>query len=189
MQELDESGVADHRREGAAGTGAPTAWAVYSCPLGALLAVARNGRLASLSFFDSRHEAALAARRLMDAAEDRSAEPLPALEAQLREYFAGRRRGFDLPLEPAGTDFQRAVWRVLREVPWGETRSYAELAEAAGRPGAARAVGGAMNANPIAIVLPCHRVVGAGGDLTGYGAGLERKRWLLELERTLDEPT
>ena len=141
-----------------------------------------------LSFFDSRRGAVLAARDLEDARENRAAPPLPALEAQLAEYFGGRRRRFEVPTAPEGTAFQRAVWSALADVPWGETRSYGELAAAAGRPGAARAVGGAMNANPIAIVLPCHRVVGSDGALTGYGAGIERKRRLLELERRSHAP-
>ncbi len=101
---------------------------------------------------------------------------------QLEEYFAGRRRRFDLPLDLRGTPFQLRVWELLQGIPYGETRSYGELAQDLGRPGAARAVGAANGANPLAIVVPCHRVIGAGGALTGYGGGIERKRFLLELE-------
>jgi methylated-DNA-[protein]-cysteine S-methyltransferase len=101
---------------------------------------------------------------------------------QLRAYFAGDLREFDLPLAPDGTAFQREVWAALREIPYGHTISYAELAAAVGRPGAARAVGAANGRNPIAVVIPCHRVIGASGALTGYGGGLGRKRLLLDLE-------
>jgi methylated-DNA-[protein]-cysteine S-methyltransferase len=102
---------------------------------------------------------------------------------QLAQYFAGERRSFDLPLEPRGTAFQQEVWRALRAIPFGATRSYAELAAALGRPSASRAVGGANGRNPLSIVVPCHRVVGADGSLTGYAGGLARKEWLLEHER------
>jgi methylated-DNA-[protein]-cysteine S-methyltransferase len=102
---------------------------------------------------------------------------------QLAEYFAGDRDSFDLPLEPEGTEFQRAVWNALGEIPFGETRSYGEIAVAVGRPKAARAVGMANNRNPIAVIVPCHRVIGAGGALVGYAGGLERKTWLLDHER------
>jgi methylated-DNA-[protein]-cysteine S-methyltransferase len=112
----------------------------------------------------------------------RDPEALRDAAAQLRSYFAGELRYFDLPLAPPGTPFQRDVWAALREIPYGETISYAELAAAVGRPGSARAVGAANGRNPIAVVIPCHRVIGASGALTGYGGGLERKRLLLDLE-------
>jgi methylated-DNA-[protein]-cysteine S-methyltransferase len=102
---------------------------------------------------------------------------------QLREYFAGERRVFDLPLAPAGTDFQRGVWKALEGIPYGETRSYRQIAAAVGRPQACRAVGGANHNNPLSIVIPCHRVIGADGGLTGYGGGLDRKKHLLLLEQ------
>jgi len=104
------------------------------------------------------------------------------LERQLAEYFAGRRRRFDLPLVTPGTSFQRRVWKELARIPYGETRTYGDLARRLGVPSAPRAVGHANGSNPISIVLPCHRLVGSGGDLTGYGGGLWRKRRLLELE-------
>ena len=101
---------------------------------------------------------------------------------QLRAYFDGRLSRFDLPLDPRGTEFQLRVWRALVEIPYGETRSYGAVAEAIGAPRSVRAVGAANGANPIPIIVPCHRVIGAGGQLTGYGGGLPLKRMLLELE-------
>lgn len=102
--------------------------------------------------------------------------------AELEEYFSGRRREFSVPLSPHGTPFQLAVWEALRRVPYGQTRTYGEIAAAVGRPGAARAVGMANHDNPLLIFTPCHRVVGKGGALTGFACGLEVKRWLLALE-------
>jgi len=101
---------------------------------------------------------------------------------QLAEYFQGRRRSFDLPLEVRGTPFQQRVWKALRRIPYGETRSYGEIARQVGSPRAARAVGMANHANPVAIVIPCHRVIAAGGALGGYACGIEFKRRLLDLE-------
>jgi methylated-DNA-[protein]-cysteine S-methyltransferase len=102
--------------------------------------------------------------------------------AQLEAYFAGERREFDLPLAPEGTPFQLATWQALREIPYGTTLSYGELARRIGKPRAVRAVGAANSRNPISIIVPCHRVIGSDGTLTGYGGGLEVKRRLLELE-------
>jgi methylated-DNA-[protein]-cysteine S-methyltransferase len=102
---------------------------------------------------------------------------------QLEAYFAGELTDFDIELDLRGTEFQQRVWKALLTIPYGETRSYGEIAEQIGAPGAARAVGLANGHNPIAIVVPCHRVIGAGGSLTGYGGGLDRKRTLLELEK------
>jgi methylated-DNA-[protein]-cysteine S-methyltransferase len=110
---------------------------------------------------------------------------LDRIEAQLNEYFAGSRTTFDLPLEPSGTDFQLSVWELLRKIPYGVTTSYGALARRLGDPKASRAVGAANGANPIPIIVPCHRVVGSKGDLTGFGGGIERKRWLLEHEGAL----
>ncbi|HEU4976428.1 MAG TPA: methylated-DNA--[protein]-cysteine S-methyltransferase [Baekduia sp.] len=117
-----------------------------------------------------------------DPASTRDDDALAPVRAQLGEYFAGARRTFDLELDPHGSPFERAVWHALTEIPYGETESYGALARRVGRPGAARAVGLANGRNPISIVVPCHRVIGADGSLTGYGGGLERKRTLLELE-------
>ena len=112
----------------------------------------------------------------------RDAGPLRAAQRELEEYFAGERREFSLALEPAGTPFQMRVWQALRAIPYGETISYGELARRIGNPRAVRAVGLANGRNPISIIVPCHRVIGANGTLTGYGGGLERKRFLLALE-------
>ena len=103
-------------------------------------------------------------------------------ERQLSEYFAGKRTQFELPLAPRGTEFQKKVWRSLRQIPFGETKSYAEIARTIGSPRASRAVGAANGKNPLSIVVPCHRVIGASGALTGFGGGLETKTQLLALE-------
>ncbi|MEO1060003.1 MAG: methylated-DNA--[protein]-cysteine S-methyltransferase [Actinomycetota bacterium] len=108
---------------------------------------------------------------------------LDAAAQQLGEYFAGERTEFDLPLDPHGTEFQVAAWKALAEIPYGETATYGEQAERIGRPTAVRAVGAANGRNPLSIVLPCHRVVGADGSLTGFAGGLDAKRTLLDLER------
>ena len=102
---------------------------------------------------------------------------------QLREYFVDTRKVFDLPIAPVGTDFQMRCWKVLLQVPYGETRSYGDIARAAGSPKGFRAVGMANNRNPIAIIIPCHRIIGSNGKLVGYGGGLDIKEFLLELER------
>lgn len=115
-----------------------------------------------------------------------ASRPTPLLlrgEQQLVEYLEGRRRDFDLPLAPKGTPFQQRVWAALRDIPWGETRTYRDIARAVDCPKGFRAVGMANNRNPLPIFIPCHRVVGADGSLTGYAGGLEMKRALLELER------
>lgn len=122
------------------------------------------------------------ARYLAGAVAVEGAAILQRAQEQLHAYFAGRRRAWDLPLDIYGTPFQQAVWKLLLDIPYGETRSYAQLAAALGRPGAARAVGQANGANPLPIVVPCHRVVQADGSLGGYGGGLALKRALLELE-------
>lgn len=101
----------------------------------------------------------------------------------MEEYFSGRLQNFDLPLKPKGTDFQKQVWKALLMIPYGETKSYGDIAKQIGKEKAVRAVGGANHVNPISIVIPCHRVIGKNGNLTGYGGGLEVKEKLLELER------
>lgn len=107
---------------------------------------------------------------------------LDTTETQLSEYFAGTRRRFDLPLDFRGTAFQRSVWAALLEIPFGETRSYGEIARTLGRPGGSRAVGAANGRNPISIIAPCHRVIGRNGSLTGFAGGMEVKAWLLAME-------
>ncbi len=152
----------------------PTAWTEIDSPIGPLLLTAEDGRLSSLR---------MAPAAPPDGARRDDGEAvLVAARDQLDDYFAGVRTEFDLPLGTAGTPFQRAVWDALRAIPYGETRSYGELAAAIGRPGASRAVGLANGRNPVAIVVPCHRVIGADGSLTGFGGGLDRKRHLLALE-------
>jgi O-6-methylguanine DNA methyltransferase len=115
--------------------------------------------------------------------EDASIEPLRQAVEQLGRYFAGERVQFTCPLDLHGTPFQLHVWHALTRIPYGETRSYTEMARAIGHPNAVRAVGAANGANPIAIIVPCHRVIGSNGTLTGYGGGLPTKAWLLALER------
>lgn len=113
----------------------------------------------------------------------RETEVLLSAKKQLEEYFAGIRKTFDLPLKPKGTPFQLLVWEQLKQIPYGETRSYGEIAKAIGNPKASRAVGGANNKNPIGIIVPCHRVIGANGKLVGYAGGLDMKEKLLMLEK------
>jgi methylated-DNA-[protein]-cysteine S-methyltransferase len=150
---------------------------VMVSPIGPLTLVAEDGALAGLYMQNHRH------RPAVETFGERDGPALRASAAQLEEYFAGRRTEFDLPLALHGTPFQHSVWSALREIPYGETVSYGRLAERIGRPTAIRAVGLANGKNPISIVVPCHRVVGSGGDLTGYGGGLARKRHLLDFER------
>jgi methylated-DNA-[protein]-cysteine S-methyltransferase len=117
---------------------------------------------------------------------ERSDEGFEEVVAQLGEYFAGERTAFDLPLRPLGSPFELAVWEQLTRIPYGETRSYGHVARAVGEPGGAQAVGAANGRNPLAIVVPCHRVIGADGSLVGFGGGLPRKRYLLDLEQRGD---
>ena len=145
----------------------------YRSPVGTLTLEVDDGGLRAIRF-----GAQGAPRPPRSAAEDAHLE---ATRAALRSYFAGRAPALP-PLDLRGTPFQLAVWRALLEIPWGETRSYGELASRLGRPGAARAIGGANHENPIAILVPCHRVIASGGALGGYGGGAERKRWLLAHE-------
>jgi methylated-DNA-[protein]-cysteine S-methyltransferase len=144
-------------------------------PVGPLRLVEADGALVGLHFLDPRDA------RLPSSAADASA--CCEVRRQLAEYFAGTRREFDLRLAPEGTEFQRRVWEELCRIPYGATISYRALAERIGQPNAMRAVGLANGRNPIAIVIPCHRVIGADGSLTGYGGGLDRKRYLLGLEQ------
>ena len=115
--------------------------------------------------------------------DERATAVLKLARTQLDEYFAGKRRTFDVPLAPKGTGFQQIVWRALLTIGYGETWSYGQLARAIGRPAASRAVGAANGRNPLAIIVPCHRVIGSNGTLTGYGGGLPAKKWLLHHEQ------
>ena len=150
---------------------------VVDSPLGELTLVAHDGVLAGLYMEEHRH---LRARHTFG---ERDAGPVAAGSAQLAEYFDGARTEFDLPLRLDGTEFQKTVWAGLRDIPYGETCSYGQLAERLGRRTASRAVGLANGKNPISIIVPCHRVVGSSGSLIGYGGGLGRKQHLLALER------
>lgn len=155
--------------------------AVADSPIGPITLVSDDGRLTGLYMEVSGHppkEERLGRR--VDAADD---DVLVKAASQLEAYFAGELTDFDLPLELEGSGFQRTVWAGLREIPYGETISYGELARRIGQPSASRAVGLANGRNPISIVVPCHRVIGANGSLTGYGGGIERKQFLLGLEQ------
>ena len=158
-------------------------FAVFQNALGWALAVAQDGKLVWLGHTPNREGAESSRLRWWpEAVHDPEAPPLPETRRQLDDYLAGRRRDFDLPLDPVGTDFQRLCWEALQRIPFGETRSYSEQAKAIGRPAAIRAVGRANHDNPIGVIIPCHRVIGANGSLTGYAGGLDMKRTLLELE-------
>ncbi|MGE0356270.1 MAG: methylated-DNA--[protein]-cysteine S-methyltransferase [Burkholderiales bacterium] len=148
-------------------------------PLGTLVAIAAGGALTGLHFEGARHAPAVAP----EWREDPQASPLRECAEQIADYFAGKRLCFDLPVAAEGTPFQSRVWREIAKVPFGETITYAELAARAGAPGSARAAGAATGRNPLAIVVPCHRIVASDGALTGYAGGLERKARLLGLER------
>ncbi|MFD9005655.1 methylated-DNA--[protein]-cysteine S-methyltransferase [Streptomyces sp. NPDC059582] len=150
---------------------------VVDSPYGPLTLVADDGVLSGLYMTDQRHRPSEETFGPPDAAL------FHAAEEQLEAYFAGELKEFTLELRLAGTPFQRTVWEQLRRIPYGETRSYGELADALGNPKASRAVGLANGKNPIGIIVPCHRVIGASGSLTGYGGGLDRKQRLLDFER------
>jgi methylated-DNA-[protein]-cysteine S-methyltransferase len=151
---------------------------VIDSPVGPLTLIGRDGALTALYMgVDHRHAPDPATYGWRDD------EAFPEAVEQLGQYFAGERRTFDLAIHATGTPFQQDVWQALTEIPYGTTSSYGELAERIGRPGASRAVGLANGRNPISIIVPCHRVIGANGSLTGYGGGIERKAALLSLER------
>lgn len=162
----------------------------FDSPLGSMLATAEDNALTGLYFIGQQYyPAATDGWR-----EDAHAQPFDALRQQLDEYFAGTRLNFDLPLNPGGkrgkggkggTAFQRAVWDAITTVPFGDTTTYSSLATQCGRPSAARASGAATGRNPISLIIPCHRIVGSDGALTGYAGGLERKRALLAFEHAV----
>jgi methylated-DNA-[protein]-cysteine S-methyltransferase len=159
----------------------PTTFTRCSSPLGELVLTASDTALTGVYFPPLRERAGW----LEDDGRGPAGPVLARTRQQLTEYFAGARTTFDLPLDPPGTPFQREVWDALRTIPYGATTSYSELAQRLGDPRATRAVGAANGKNPIPIIVPCHRVVGARGELTGFGGGLDRKRWLLEHEGAL----
>jgi methylated-DNA-[protein]-cysteine S-methyltransferase len=151
-------------------------YTTHPSPIGELLLIGDGDALQGLHMLEGRRPMTIGAhwRRAPDAFAD--------VTTQLDEYFAGRRTRFTVPLALSGTPFQLRVWAALQEIGYGQTRSYGELAEHLGQPTASRAVGLANGRNPVAVIVPCHRVIGADGTLTGYGGGLERKRLLLDLE-------
>ncbi|GAA3173856.1 methylated-DNA--[protein]-cysteine S-methyltransferase [Blastococcus jejuensis] len=152
---------------------------VVPSPIGPLTVVREGGELVRLAMSPPAH---------LDPDElgDRSDVGFGDVVRQLGEYFAGERTTFDLPLRPHGSAFELAVWDQLTRIPYGETRSYGYVAKAVGEPGGAQAVGAANGRNPLAVVVPCHRVIGADGTLVGFGGGLPRKRFLLDLEQRAD---
>jgi methylated-DNA-[protein]-cysteine S-methyltransferase len=150
-------------------------------PVGQLTLAGKDGRLMHLRMVDQTYEPSHNGWESDD-------EAFPEAVEQLEAYFAGGRTDFELELDLVGTQFQRRVWAALQTIPYGETRSYGEIARQIGAPGAFRAVGLANGHNPIGIIVPCHRVIGSNGSLTGYGGGLDRKRALLELEKSRTVP-
>jgi len=149
----------------------------FESPVGPLLVAGDHDRLRVISFPSG------SKARKPKPAWQHAEEPFREVRRQLDEYFEGRRRQFDLPLEPEASPFQSRVLNALRGIPYGETRSYKDIALALGHPQAVRAVGSANGSNPLPIVIPCHRVIGSNGSLTGFGGGLDTKRFLLDLER------
>lgn len=150
----------------------PVFQSLLPTPLGTVRILANDEAITRIDFIDDANASAYAENEVTRQAR-----------TQLNDYFEGQRQTFDLPLAPAGTEFQQACWQALVQIPYGETRYYAEQAQLIQRPSAVRAVGAANGANPISIVVPCHRVIGKSGQLTGYAGGLDRKAWLLALER------
>ena len=149
-------------------------------PVGQLTLVARDGKLSAILWETERANRV----RLGELREANDSLVLLEAERQLQEYFAGTRNQFALELDFAGTDFQKQVWQALLTIPFGETRSYSQIAQQLGNPKAVRAVGAANGRNPISIIAPCHRVIGASGELTGFAGGLQAKQYLLALEGT-----
>ena len=162
----------------------PAFFRVVDSPVDKLLLAAQRSGLTAV-FFEPHDASITASCYLDDGASGDASSILELASAQLAAYFAGHLTTFDLPLAPAGTAFQCRVWETLREIPFGESTSYGELAHRIGAPKGARAVGAANGRNPLPIIVPCHRVIGADGTLTGFGGGMHRKRWLLEHERAV----
>jgi methylated-DNA-[protein]-cysteine S-methyltransferase len=162
-------------------------YAVTGSPVGTITLVAADDALVALHMSEQRYPPEPA--DLGEPADDQEDGPLAEAARQLAEYFGGSRTEFDLPLSMDGTAFQRRVWTALRDIPYGETISYGQLADRIGQPSASRAVGLANGRNPIGIIVPCHRVIGANGSLTGYGGGIERKSYLLAHEQRVSGQT
>jgi methylated-DNA-[protein]-cysteine S-methyltransferase len=156
-----------------------TYYTTLPTPLETLLLTSDGTALTGLYMDAHQH----APQKSTDWQQNDEVAPFAEAKQQLQEYFEGKRTTFELPLNPCGTEFQQRVWQELRAIPFGETRSYGELARRIGNPNASRAVGLANGRNPLSIIVPCHRVIGANGKLTGYAGGMERKEWLLNFER------
>jgi methylated-DNA-[protein]-cysteine S-methyltransferase len=148
-------------------------WIELSTPVGPIVLYADDD---AITWIDINGE------RAKPAGKSKPNAILKRAEKQMKEYFAGKRTQFDLPLAPSGTDFQMRVWKAMQKIPFGQVLTYGQLARVVNRPAASRAVGAACGRNPLPIVVPCHRVVGSTGSLTGFGGGLEMKQWLLEHE-------
>jgi methylated-DNA-[protein]-cysteine S-methyltransferase len=155
---------------------------IFEAPFGVVTVVGSDLGIRFVMFDNDAHPKPLERLRISETAIHDSVNNAIT---QLDEYFAGSRRNFDLPLDLHGTEFQVAAWNALAEIPYGHTASYGQQAASIGRPRAVRAIGGANGRNPVAIVLPCHRIVGADGSLTGFGGGIEVKKWLLDHEQTV----
>ncbi|GAB6899966.1 methylated-DNA--[protein]-cysteine S-methyltransferase [Kineosporia succinea] len=165
----------------------PITWSVLPSPVGDLLLISETGALTGLFFSPHKESHKQWDEVRFTGVQDDTEPVLVSVTMQLRAYFAGELTRFDVPLRPAGTPFQLGVWERLRHIDYGRTTSYGDIAAELGMvPGASRAVGLANGANPISIIVPCHRVIGANGSLTGYGGGLDRKRYLLDLEMRED---
>ena len=158
----------------------PYAYKTMKTPVGVLKLIASDRGLAAILWENDDPKRV----RLTPLTEDKNHPVLLETERQLAEYFAGRLKNFSLKFDPMGTEFQKEVWNALSTIPFGETRSYAQIAKQVGRPKAVRAVGAANGKNPISIIVPCHRVIGSNGKLTGFAGGLETKEVLLNLEQT-----
>jgi methylated-DNA-[protein]-cysteine S-methyltransferase len=156
----------------------PYEYTLMPSPVGLLTLVARDGKLSAILWETERANRV----RLGELHEANDSPVLQETSRQLKEYFAGTRNHFELELDFTGTDFQKQVWQALLTIPFGETRSYSQIAQQIGNPNAVRAVGAANGRNPISIIAPCHRVIGASGTLTGFAGGLEAKQYLLTLE-------
>jgi methylated-DNA-[protein]-cysteine S-methyltransferase len=153
----------------------------FDSPMGTLLAIATDDAITDLHILSGKYVPKIAD----DWVDSPTLPVFLQLRQELTEYFAGARKGFAVKLAPEGTEFQRAAWKALTKIPFGQTRSYGEQAAAIGKPKAVRAIGAANGRNPIGIVIPCHRVIGANGTLTGYAGGLDKKEFLLKLEGIL----
>ena len=147
-------------------------------PVGEIVIIEDKGKIVEID---------IAKNNKLDNIEEKDTELLLQTEKQLKEYFEGKRFDFEIPLNPTGTEFMQSVWKALEQIPYGETRTYKEIAEMVGNYKASRAVGMANNKNPIPIIIPCHRVIGSNNKLVGYALGLEMKQYLLELERKYKE--